>query len=403
MTLQEFKYLLQPGNLLDSPEREINICYTGSKVQSIAIRIENNNLLQLQQATAVAIKLPQAGSTLNISLESSQLPIRTVDRDRVGNYYIYSILEEDQQPEMSTIPVPVGILPSEDYSGSVIILPSQEQVNFTVSDYEVLKNNSLLNRVSTYIQQCDRTQLSGSSINPVNLPSILVDNAIPANIQDSNYSDTGWISARYLGSKTNSSNYGGVDPAITGGTFNGAFFPQTYTEAQIRALASTDIKYVEYFYTGKLDAPTCTILPINNPFAWNPYNISEAATTFKISIFDNSVNLQPGDLITMQNGTFNIDTTEVCKVLAVRSLNIGNTLLEVDVIRGFGGSQKYSYSGSISFGSSEAEIYQIPATQIYTLEVNKIQGILAGKLLIRDSQELLYINSAAYAISGSKQ
>ena len=53
MTVPQFKYLLQPGALLDSFDRKVNIAYTGSYIQAIAVRITQQNLVQLQQATPI--------------------------------------------------------------------------------------------------------------------------------------------------------------------------------------------------------------------------------------------------------------------------------------------------------------------------------------------------------------
>ena len=404
MTLAQFKTLLQPGGILDSESRQVTINYNliGSdyRVGAVAVRITGANLEQLQNATRITLRIPNAGVAISIPLQSALLPLRTVNREQVGSYYLYSIVEENQQP-IIIAPSPSGTPSAEYYSAEVLIEPTIANSGFAGSEYDVLLNNATIDRQSEYIQISDRVQ---SSPSPRNIYSIITNVAIPASIQDSNYTSTPWIAGRYDGAKTDAITYGGVEPAIIGGSFKGAFFPQTYTEAQIRALAATDITYEEYFFTGKLDAPTCTIIPDSNTsaYGWIPVNVAETQTTFLISVYDGSIKLQPGDLITIQNGAFNIGIDEVCKVLSVSSKNSGGTSLEIQVIRGFGGSRTWSYTGDISYGTATAFVYYITSNQFYTLKTNRAQPLLAGKLYVRDSKELLYINAAGYSISGSK-
>lgn len=346
MTLTQFKSILQPGQVLDSVSRQVNISYNliGSdyRIDAVAIRITDTNLLQLQQATDIILLAPQSGQQVTVPLTNSVLPVRTVNREVIGNYYLYSIVETDQQPVI-TAPSPSGSPSLEEYYTDVLIEPTLENSSFVGGEYDVLLNNTQNDRQSDYIQVSDRLQ---GKLNPTNINSILQDNAILASVQDSNYSNTGWISGRYTGTKIDSTMYGGVEPALVGGSFNGAFFPQTYTEAQIRALASTDIAYQEYFFSGKLDAPTCTIIPDSNTnaYGWIPFDVAQTQTTFEISVYDSSIKLKPGDLVTIQNGAYNIGIDEVCKVLSVASKNADGTELELQVIRGFGGSRTYSLS-----------------------------------------------------------
>ncbi len=255
MTLTEFKFLLQPGGLLDSPDRQVNIAYTGSRIESIAVRIENNNLIQLQQATAIILKAPETGTILNISLESSQVPVRTVNREQIGNYYLYTIAPESQQPVMTAVPSPTGSLLSEEYFTGVILLPSVEDGIFQGSVYDTLLNNSMKNRLSTYIQISDRSQTLGNSANPINFPSILIENALPASVQDSNYSNTGWKNSRYDGSITTGNTFGQIDPAIGGRLFEGEEYSIQALNDDILSLPDSERIYKEYVHSSRDDLP----------------------------------------------------------------------------------------------------------------------------------------------------
>lgn len=397
MTLQEFKLVISPGYILDSELRKVNMNYTyvGGvyRVDAIAVRISSDNLLQLQNATRITLHIPGSGVLVSIELESSLLPIRTVNREQVGNYYLYSIVELDQQPIIAA-PSPSGSPLLEEYFTDVIIEPSIANSNFAGSEYDALLNNTAGDRQSEYIQISDRVQ---SKPAPQNLPSILIDKAIPASVQDSNYTNTGWTRGRYDGTKTDSTQYGGIDPALLGGAAKGAFFPQTYTEDQIRNLAPTDITYQDYFFTGKLDAPTCEILTTADISATLDTSITAQTTTLTILATYSTLKgrLQQGDLIGLDSSAYTVGGTEVCRIVSITSIPYPNAY-QLEVVRGFGGSIPRAHTSSPT-----TNIYKIASNQFYLLQSNKIQGLLAGKLLIQDSQEVIYLNAIGYSISGS--
>ncbi len=385
--------MISPGFTLDSPARKVNMNYTNIagiyRVDAIAVRIETDNLSQLQNATRITLHIPGSGVLVSIELESSLLPIRTVNREQVGNYYLYSIVELDQQPIIAA-PTPIPPLNAEEYNTDVIIEPSIANSTFIGSDYDALLNNTTGDRQSEYIQISDRVQ---SKPFPQNLPSILINKAIPASIQDSNYTNTGWTRGRYDGTKTDSAQYGGIEPALIGGVFNGAFFPQTYTEDQIRALTTTDITYRSYFFTGKLDAPTFVTssgtLSATNELALSP---RESIIKLTVAFPLDKVIIQPESILAIESG----GVIEYCRVISI-TLPSANFLADqqVEVVRGFGGI-RVPYTTAAS-----ANIDLITLNRYYTQDSSRVQGVLAGKLLVQDSKEILYLNAVGYAISGS--
>lgn len=93
---------------------------------------------------------------------------------------------------------------------------------FNTSDYNVTFNNATTLRKSTEKMQSDR--LAGSVV-PSNFNVILNNSASKAEVQDSFYTDTGLINARYEGTKTTALSDGGVSPALTAREFTGEVFP----------------------------------------------------------------------------------------------------------------------------------------------------------------------------------
>jgi len=387
MTLTEFKFLLQPGGLLDSPDRQVNISYTGSRIESIAVRIENNNLIQLQQATAIVLKAPQTGTTLNISLENSQVPIRVVNREQIGNYYLYTIAPESQQPVMTAIPSPTGSLPSEEYFTGVVLLPSVEDGIFQGSVYDTLLNNSMNNRLSTYIQVSDRSQTLGNGANPVNLPSILIENALPASVQDSNYSNTGWKNSRYDGSITTGNTFGQIDPAIGGRLFKGEEYSIQALNDDILNLPDSERIYKEYIHSGRDDLPEYRV----NTTSYN-FELPVSASDTVI-IIQGATNLPPppiaiGNVLTI----FNVQ--EKIKVQNINKLPGPLNQYQLEVIRGWDNTVPVEYTLS-------ANVRVIEPVTIVRVENNRAVVLGKSKLYLKESQTILTVDILGQITSGS--
>ena len=388
MTLAEFKFLLQPGNTLDSVDRDVNISYTGSRIEAIAVRITGENLIQLQQANTILLKAPESGSVLNISLESTQVPIRTVNRERVGNYYLYSIIEQSQQPIMTVPPTPLGILPSEEYFTDVIILPSTEGGVFEGSDYDVLLNNSMNNRLSTYLQVSDRAERSGGTTNPINLPSILIDNATLASIQDSNYSDTGWINGRYDGTPTTKLTFGNIDPAVTGKSFQGSSYSLDISDNIISNQAEADRVYETLLHTSNTDYPEYSIRAINYTVD-TPVSASETTIGITGPLTAGDPGISPGDLITV------FGVSEIIKVISiVRTPSSINIKYQLEVIRGWNDTQAIEYNGSINPRVTKP-------VQIFEVNRSRLTNVNKSKIYIKDNETILFIDDLGQVVSSS--
>ena len=393
MTVPQFKYLLQPGEILDSVDRTVNICYTGSNIQAIAVRIGENTLTRLQQATAIVLRAPEAGNSLNISLESTLDPLRTVDREQVGSYYVYTFVEQSQQPVMSETPSPTGSPLVEYYYTNIIIIPSPDQQGFQGSEYDVLLNNSMENRLSEYIQVSDRAERTGLGTNPINLPNILANTANPAHIQDSSYSNTGWSNARYNGSITSGLTFGGVTPSINGSIFEGVEFPITLTSLEIQNIVAQGVSYTQYLHNSKEAYPTFE----SKRLRYGAYTLISPSQSY-IEL-DSSGGGPPhiftqGDIIAFSATEDTLGNTreEFMKVLSFS--NEGGSVGTVYVERGWGGSI------TREVGNLEV-MHLITPIQVFKLDGNRIQGVGSTKMYIRESGDIQAVNTVGYIVTGS--
>lgn len=255
MTYSEFRYTLKENII--PPDRNLVVNYNTvggiTTIDDVAVRIEGGNLPQLQEATLLSLSIPQLnGVAVNINVESSTSPVRVVDKGIVGDFFCYSIITPSQRPVLTVLPA----ADPEAYPTDVVIEPVTATGAYNYNTYNPLIGNTITDRESDYIVHSDRgTTRADTKTNPTNIVSILSDQAVHANIQDSLYTDTGWINARYEGTKLSPSNNSGTDPVLQGTFFEAAFFGIDVVDADITAIASADLTFKEYISSGKTTPP----------------------------------------------------------------------------------------------------------------------------------------------------
>jgi len=131
-------------------------------------------------------------------------------------------------------------IPSE-----IIFNPYISTVFNNSSDNPILSNATVL-RKANYIQQVDRNE---DPIQPTNLTQILLNQATPAEIQDSNYTSAGIINARYVGSKLNSGSVPGNDPALNLIGIRASLHPSGSNFTKIKAINLSDRQVQQVYFT----------------------------------------------------------------------------------------------------------------------------------------------------------
>ena len=320
---------------------------------------------------------------------------------------------QDQQGEIYDItyyffeitPVTINSLADDTailLSQILIAIPDTTTTIFFGGDYDALLNNVQDNRQSTNIMVADRYEIRGGpgSLNPTNIDDIITLTAQKADIQDSNYSNTGWINGRYEGTPTDSTTYGGLDSALTGKTFQGSYFPSSVVTSSINTqISSSNIIYTDYLSTSQDDLPsqpetvrTKYYLPIGT--------VANSSTAITIQVVPGDIStyldIYIGDIITIPDG-INPGLqifTEYMRVDNIRPSIFNPDVLILDVTRRWNGSLFGSFSNSIS-----RAVYKISnLTKIYQLRGNKIQGISKGRLVVKDTSDILNIDGLAQVV-----
>ena len=245
----------------------------------IAYNTEQDLLTVLQQVDKISIDVPASGSTMiNVGLEIlTRGKFKGIEANT--DYYYFSVkpvvIKYDPEDEWLIDTFTVGSFSADFHHVPVNFLPYVQLKNYVYSDYYPLINNAQESRLSTFAQESDRV---GSGINPTNLVEIRNQTADYAAVQDSNYTDTGWTNARYVGTNTSAITYKGVTPVIAGSSFQGEIFTSASSAAIICGRTLADRVVVELLQS----SPTGSLLPVTGSSIFN--------FTSTVSKIENSVN-----------------------------------------------------------------------------------------------------------------
>jgi hypothetical protein len=408
MTYLEFRYSLA-NNLLQSTPRTLIVNFNeipGSSpakatIDDIAILIEGN-LSQLQEATSISLNIPEAGGIVNINVEPSTVPLRDMEKGVVGPYYCYSILTPGQRPIIA--------LPAPDvYDTDVIIEPITATGAYNYNTYNPLIGNTSADRESSYRVYCDRgTTTPTTKTNPVNIFSILSDQAVHANVQDSLYSDTGWTHGRYEGSKLTPDNNHGVDPVLPGTFFEGAFFGSDVTDAYIQGLNTSDLTFLQYLSSGKEQVPQYAVQDLKLSLYSITSTTARVATPNGVPPASNIL-LKPGDLFLLSGSTgFTpevmqmINPTSTQQYYPYEAYILGSNYEDktLRVTRGYSGTTVSAVTPNYP---NAPMFYRIDPVKIYSIEGTVVQVVDGGKVLIRETGDILHVSQEGLVISGSSR
>lgn len=402
MTFEEFKIMLpityeEPGN----QDKEVVVNYQGTTILDIAVRIGKYTLAQLQEATALLLTIPGAGSQIYISLgdvnTNNNLQFLKVSRVVIGNFFVYHF-SEDARPEMSVAPTPNSIIATvETGSTNLTIIPGENVIRFDNSDFNILYNSVEENTLSRYIVKSDRNALyirsTGStptSTVPGNFNNIISGTADLAQVQDSNYTDTGWIAGRYVGTSTNRTNYRGIDPAFTGIPFEGSSYSVQIADNRIFSQSDTERVYDTFILTDTQEIPSFVA---SRDFTNTQYQLNadlertETSFILKRLSYTQNLYINAGDVIGPE------DTKELMKVDSI--VKIGNQdLYTVNVQRGWN-------STGITGSLQDRYLKKIRPVTIFEIDGNKLNTVKKSKIKVKDSDEVLYIDQDGMIISGT--
>lgn len=375
------------------------------RVDAIGLKIEDFPLELLEQVIAIDVHIPGYGPMINVQTADSDVPYRRVEKTVNGPYFIYAISPEDQRIIINS--PTTGSEGFEEYTSDTILEYPSVSFLRRAEDYD-LELAIIKARESNYQYRCDRVNPTPSSkTNPVNLPNILASAAPFAPVQDSNYTSTPWVNARYQGSKLDTATNTGTDPFLQGAFFQGAFFTKDVTDAYIENLVSTStITYVDYFAIGALPTPAYTVESLNLKLSTNLTATGSILETTTADLPASNTNIVLGDLLQIDSGNTGNFSREVLRVntptppgiytpyeFLTRNVLLGETS-KINTVRNYSNTSREEYIA----GST---VYRIVPIQILQITKAKTITVEEGKMKIKGAEGILNISIDGYIVSGS--
>ena len=174
---------------------------------------------------------------------------------------------------------------------------------FTNSDFEPLISNATQLEPNSFKFLVDRNE---DQINPKNYQAIVSRSAVKANIQDSNYTDTGLINARYDGSKLDSGSVVGDDPGLSFLRFGGSIHNDDADNATIAAISPQE-RVIEQIYFNFDNTKIISSSATESSFSSVPevghylYNYDDSVNRYSRLVNSKVFNLESGAVITTDN------------------------------------------------------------------------------------------------------
>ena len=275
---------------------KVNLNYDNGIISSITVTknaISYNNLTELE-ATDIESVLEQVES-VRFNSTTGSLAGELVEYDldilssayysQASNPFFYFIVEPFTIPNDSDTN-----LTDVQNNVEISLTPFLIDLQFAFSEYNALLSNASENRKSVIRVESNRVE---DSVLPTNWEAIISGSAFPATVQDSLYNDTGWIRARYNGSKLTTNGNSGISPSINGTPFTGEIFSSDADNAFICSSNRERVNILEMLHTSNIPLPTFAssslgVTVFNYPLASTPTTIqyTPAAKTGSINVGD---------------------------------------------------------------------------------------------------------------------
>ena len=390
-------YASLPDNIVN-----VNVWYTGSAPNSVILGVavpvlddlgqDHTEVFQgLQQ---IAIPTPTPGTTVLLDILTSQ--VITIGIPPTSSYLF------------TVIPTPTPDITGDFSNGDLVFSPDSSVAVFNASPYNTIGGLVDFNRESLQVMKVDRKKVGGVGLpsgytGPNNIYSIISESADKAHIQDSNYSITGWSNGRYNGSKTSILEYN-IEPATSGKIFQAAPFGKSIPNSVILSQASQNqVQYLSYFYAGIEESPgveyedSLTTISGSSVYS-SDSNVFFVKTTLSKIPDPSYLPLSLGQIIRVSsNSTINATLGELMKITAIgkRTGAPSNeyTLLVIRNLRGTTAGADTQVNDRWIDSARKVNIFQVIK--------NKLVPAASGKLLLKETNNIIEIDKKGLITSGS--
>ena len=323
-----------------------------------------------------------------------------------ANFTAQLLLEIFHTSNTSGTPNVTKTLLTQTYtSGVVETIKSSTPVNETFAtstdDLHVrLKQKVVLNSssgeplifIGTFFGELDRF-LTLSAVRGIQEPY-----AQPASVQDSNYTDTGLINARYNGTKTSEADFSGISPAIAGMTIEAALYPFSGVTAELEKicnipLAERDMQNL--LFDGKGTQPTLGEGLVGT--VADPDTLSNVTTdnTFRLNPVPGTL-VTPGDILVLGSGekvqVLNVNHNRKQLNPFNQELVLYSKYVRVLVQRGYD-------STTVAAQAAGTQIRRIGGSRLYTSTANRIKPIGRHLVWLKETNSIISTNDKGFVDS----
>lgn len=318
----------------------------------------------LAKATSIRFKIDNIPFVLNVTSRSR---ITSAPGSNAYDFYYYRVT-----------PVDFTITDGDGYISDVqvVIAPYTADILFENSEYNPFIGDIQENRQSKTIYKADRGE---SAVIPTNFQSILNETATYADIQDSNYSSTGWSNARYNGTKTSVSNYG-VASVLLGRTVQGEINTTGSSQNTICSRSLADRVVEPIFHTGTTELPEYREVSSRYKLA---ADITSATTEISYNYGYNatSASIEVGTIIRIENTTNAAGQAD--EYMRVKKIFPNTLKMEVE--------REYVGANNASGHTANDRIFVILPVNLYQFDETGVNFLTVAnsQVWIKESQEIL--------------
>lgn len=402
MNLQEFITLHTTGAI--NFAGHINVLYDGQDdgsgvitaltVTQAALSVNSNTSVGSTDITTVLQQVEQISfifDNVNYSLIVNSVDYYNLPADQGSSFYLFQVQTDTPIPDIEDLDLQFG---SNSGNNTLInFSPVLNNAIFLQSDDNVLLNNGNFIRRNSLRLEVDREigSLQAASAIPSNFAAILSLSASKAQVQDSFYTDTGLINARYNGSKATPKTFANIKPALSANEFIGDIHPID-TNVEIVCLYSNNDRVNEpLLHTGPDRIPgylTGSLgIEVTDP-------ISSANTAIRYNLISGNFteNIDAGDILILDTGGQSGATGEKVRVV---EHNAFTNIIEVE--RGF------LQSTPLSTTPPDTEIFKIVRTDLYKIDdfVRNLSAVENAIVYEKESHSLLFTDPFGLIFSQS--
>ena len=220
-----------------------------------------------------------------------------------------------------------------------------------------------------------------------------------APVQDSNYTSTGLINARYNGTKTGEDDFSGISPAVAAKPIEAALYRPDENDDFICSQSLSDRDLEEVLFEGPTEFPEASVQTVG--FLFQNNNIP-TDTVINIQGIKN-LPPQPGDILTVtDSGTGDSENMLVSNVVPfVATNNIPHYTLTVT--RNFDNSTGAGVGTGVNLvGDIGSAVTRSSGARLLTIDKSRLIAVSDKKVWIKDNRNIIKTNNRGFITEISK-